>query len=415
MKKIILLLLLILSFHSSASELITTPWEMALQLKNERINATLAFGTHPEATDSFDITLDGLAPPPAPASIWAYFQGKGIFSALIRDIRSNQDSLILWKLSISGLGDSLLLKWDSSAIPSGDIQPVLTLADSIDMLIDSTYVIRQNTTFNIVYKPGRQFIRGRYLVSTKPLSIPFFVDGQRYDQPTVFDWTHNSRHIIEAMDSVHFDSCKQYRFSAWNQYSEPRLHVTALNTDSVFCAIYDSLYFVSTAVSPANAGTIDPAPPGMWVRAGNNITLVAEPDSGWRFKEWSTGSISNEMTLLVDTCSEWIAHFASGSTFIPRNNAAPVSFALFPNYPNPFNRSTRVQFSVPRPSLVTIVICNQLGEIIRTLWDRQTAAGFHKMIWNGRDNGGQLVASGLYIMVMTADHQKLTQKLIYLK
>ncbi|MBD3385861.1 T9SS type A sorting domain-containing protein [candidate division KSB1 bacterium] len=415
MKKNILLLLLVLSVHSPASELVTTPWEMPLQLKNERIKATLAFGTHPEATDSFDIALDGLAPPPAPASIWAYFQGKGIFSALTRDIRSNQDSLILWQVNISGLEDSLLLQWDSSVIPSGDINPELTLADSIDMLIDSTGVIRQNTTLNIQYKPGRQFARGRYLVSTKPLSVPFFVDGQHYDQPTVFDWVYSSRHIIEAMDSVLFDGCKQYRFTAWNQYPEPKLDVTVTDTDSVFCAIYDSLYFLSTAVSPANAGTIDPSPPGLWVRAGDNITLVAKADSGWGFKEWSTGHISNEMTLLVNTCSEWIAHFASVSALIPADNRAPVSFALFPNYPNPFNQSTRIQFSVPRLSPVTIVICNQLGEIIKTLWDRQTAAGFYKMIWNGRDEGGQPVASGLYIMVLTAEHQKQTQKLIYLK
>ena len=75
----------------------------------------------------------------------------------------------------------------------------------------------------------------------------------------------------------------------------------------------------------------------------------------------------------------------------------PVSFALFQNYPNPFNPETEIRFQLPEASHVGLRIFNTLGQEIRTLVDSPYALGSHSISWEGKDHGGNLVASGVYL------------------
>jgi len=82
--------------------------------------------------------------------------------------------------------------------------------------------------------------------------------------------------------------------------------------------------------------------------------------------------------------------------------AVPNSFGLFQNAPNPFNPETVVRFQVPVRSHVELRVYNLLGQEIRTLVDEIKAPGVHQVVWNGRDNQGQPVASGVYFLQMKA-------------
>jgi hypothetical protein len=77
--------------------------------------------------------------------------------------------------------------------------------------------------------------------------------------------------------------------------------------------------------------------------------------------------------------------------------AAPETFKLLQNYPNPFNPNTTIEFQVPRTSDVTIKIFNILGREIYTLADRTFQPGQHSLLWNGLDNAGRPVSSGMYL------------------
>ncbi len=85
---------------------------------------------------------------------------------------------------------------------------------------------------------------------------------------------------------------------------------------------------------------------------------------------------------------------------------AARDFQLFNNYPNPFNPETRIKFNVSRisneASQVRLTIYNALGHKIRELVNQQMAPGTHEVLWNGRDETGQNVASGVYIYEMIA-------------
>ncbi|MEL6821814.1 MAG: T9SS type A sorting domain-containing protein, partial [Calditrichota bacterium] len=90
-------------------------------------------------------------------------------------------------------------------------------------------------------------------------------------------------------------------------------------------------------------------------------------------------------------------------------------FELVGNYPNPFNPSTSIQYTLPQRSDVVITIYNTLGQQIRTLLRENRNAGFHEVKWNGLDDVGQQVVSGIYFYRLQAADFVQTRKMMLLK
>ncbi|HXF48902.1 MAG TPA: FlgD immunoglobulin-like domain containing protein [Verrucomicrobiae bacterium] len=77
-------------------------------------------------------------------------------------------------------------------------------------------------------------------------------------------------------------------------------------------------------------------------------------------------------------------------------SALPTVFALRGSYPNPFNASTQINFALPQAGTVRLVIYNILGQPVRTLLDGDQPAGERSVLWNGTDNSGSSLSSGVY-------------------
>ncbi|MCP4704006.1 MAG: T9SS type A sorting domain-containing protein [candidate division Zixibacteria bacterium] len=93
----------------------------------------------------------------------------------------------------------------------------------------------------------------------------------------------------------------------------------------------------------------------------------------------------------------------------------PTDFALDQNYPNPFNPSTTFDFALPKASQVNIEIFNVLGQKVKTLADAEYPAGFYSVNWDGMDDNGSNVASGIYFYRMNTEEFQDTKKLMLLK
>jgi hypothetical protein len=94
---------------------------------------------------------------------------------------------------------------------------------------------------------------------------------------------------------------------------------------------------------------------------------------------------------------------------------APESYILAQNYPNPFNPSTTIRYGLPEDAAVNLVIYDIRGNVVRSLASGQKAAGWHELIWNGRNDQGVPIGSGLYLTRFQAgDYQKVI-KMMYLK
>jgi hypothetical protein len=99
----------------------------------------------------------------------------------------------------------------------------------------------------------------------------------------------------------------------------------------------------------------------------------------------------------------------------PQGIVIPESTELFQNYPNPFNPSTEIQFELPRKSDVAIDIFNVLGQKVRRLVNGPFSAGSHKIEWDGTDDNGEKVASGVYFYRLKAGEARIIKKMVLLK
>lgn len=93
----------------------------------------------------------------------------------------------------------------------------------------------------------------------------------------------------------------------------------------------------------------------------------------------------------------------------------PMSFELAQNFPNPFNPSTEIRFTIPMSSHVRLDIFDVLGRVVGTLVDDNLSPGSHRVVWNGRSANGETVSSGIYVYRIKAREFVSTKKMVLLK
>ncbi|MBC8185142.1 T9SS type A sorting domain-containing protein [candidate division KSB1 bacterium] len=109
--------------------------------------------------------------------------------------------------------------------------------------------------------------------------------------------------------------------------------------------------------------------------------------------------------------------YATAAVVIDTDNLAslPNDYELHNNYPNPFNPETNIQFDIPESGNVLLKIYNTLGQEVKTLVEEKKNAGTHKVQWDGRNETGQVVPSGLYIYRLVAENFSATKKMSLMK
>ena len=101
----------------------------------------------------------------------------------------------------------------------------------------------------------------------------------------------------------------------------------------------------------------------------------------------------------------------------PTNQIAimPAEYELFNNYPNPFNPETIIEYKVPITGQVKMAIYNVLGQNVRTLVDVHQPAGTYMVMWDGKDNHGNKLSSGVYFYQLIGENALITRKMTLLK
>ncbi len=98
-----------------------------------------------------------------------------------------------------------------------------------------------------------------------------------------------------------------------------------------------------------------------------------------------------------------------------RSNVVADKFTLGNNYPNPFNPSTNISFTVTKLAKVSLVIYNTLGQKVRTLMDNKELSGNQSTVWNGKNDFGSSVPSGVYYYRMESGSNSITKSMVLLK
>lgn len=96
-------------------------------------------------------------------------------------------------------------------------------------------------------------------------------------------------------------------------------------------------------------------------------------------------------------------------------NGIPTSFGISQNFPNPFNPTTQFDYAVSSESFVSIKVYDLLGREVKALATGQKSVGVHRVEWDGTDNSGNTVPSGMYLYRMTAGNFSQTKKMMLMK
>jgi len=107
--------------------------------------------------------------------------------------------------------------------------------------------------------------------------------------------------------------------------------------------------------------------------------------------------------------------FYSPSDADDNDTPLPLTYDLSQNFPNPFNPETIIKFTLPQASDISLTVYNLLGQKVTGLADGFFTAGQHSVRWDGTDNNGTRVASGIYFYRLTGDNFVQTHKMILMK
>ncbi|MCE5251232.1 T9SS type A sorting domain-containing protein [bacterium] len=93
----------------------------------------------------------------------------------------------------------------------------------------------------------------------------------------------------------------------------------------------------------------------------------------------------------------------------------PSSFRVYPPYPNPFNPATTIGYEIPVECRVSLVIYDILGREVAVLFDGMVSPGRHETVWNGKNSGGALVGSGVYLYRLVAGSHSARGKVVFVR
>ncbi|BDQ03812.1 FG-GAP-like repeat-containing protein [Ignavibacterium sp.] len=103
------------------------------------------------------------------------------------------------------------------------------------------------------------------------------------------------------------------------------------------------------------------------------------------------------------------------TTSVKNDEIFPSNIMLHQNYPNPFNPETNIKFSLNKTENVSIKVYDILGKEIKLLLEKTLPSGEHKIQWDGKDNEGNILPGGVYLIQMTAGNYRQTIKTVLLK
>jgi hypothetical protein len=105
----------------------------------------------------------------------------------------------------------------------------------------------------------------------------------------------------------------------------------------------------------------------------------------------------------------------AGPVVLKLDVPVPTEYGLAQNYPNPFNPETTIEYQLPESGDITLVVYNTLGQVVRTLVAEHQEAGYYAVRWDGRNQTGNAVSSGMYFYRLTSDDYSRTMRMVLMK
>lgn len=147
-----------------------------------------------------------------------------------------------------------------------------------------------------------------------------------------------------------------------------------------------------------------------------NDTFNVEPSSPYIFIGQDTNAYLVWQDMRLGENDVYFSKSIATTSIEENNNIHPTSFILLENYPNPFNQSTIISYTLTSDEQVEINIYNIHGQLVKTLDCGQNSLGNHIVCWDGKDDQNNNVRTGTYFCFLkTGDRNRTVVKMIFIK
>ncbi|MFC1620332.1 two-component regulator propeller domain-containing protein [Candidatus Neomarinimicrobiota bacterium] len=197
----------------------------------------------------------------------------------------------------------------------------------------------------------------------------------------------------------------KYKGGAWTTYN---IYNSELTSNTIFDLALDDNH-------------------NLWLGTGWGGLVKLDSESNWTVYNKMNSGIGSDLIAEVDVDwngNKWMGHFFSGLSVFneegvilsaPEKDGDIVVPPFAFNYPNPFNLRTTIEYNLPLAAHVTLSVYDLIGQEVIQLVEGTTAAGYHQVVWTGRDRTGRTVPTGVYIARMTTPQYSKSIKMVLLK
>ncbi len=298
--------------------------------------------------------------------------------------------------SISGM----LMDEDGNPIPSGEVTAYTTATNVgvITTMVDTT----GHYAFDAIFPAGSTV----YLQAWGGFGwLPEFYDNAQSwkDANAIMISDHN-------VDNINFTLSK---------VGPARTPLAKINGRVVFggqnlAKVSDESPYAGAVVYARPVGSTEPWTNYDYVDKNGNFSVPVETDGEYEVKV-TTQSGDETATVPVSNLEGDVTLTPTGIS-TPGNNDPVVKTAkLYNAYPNPFNPSTTIRVDLAKTGQASIIIYNVIGQKVKTLFNGNLNKGSKKFVWNGTDDFGKPVSSGLYFYQLKTANNVLTKAVMFLK
>jgi flagellar hook assembly protein FlgD len=144
------------------------------------------------------------------------------------------------------------------------------------------------------------------------------------------------------------------------------------------------------------------------IEVGHELTesLPTDTEYWWRVIATDTDALTTESETFK---------FTVGYVSIGDIVELPTEYILQQNYPNPFNPSTTLRYGLPENVTASLIVYDIRGNVVKTINSGSQVAGWYEHVWNGLDESGQQVSTGLYLTRLQAGSYSKVIKMLFLK
>ncbi len=237
-------------------------------------------------------------------------------------------------------------------------------------------------------------------------------------------WALDAKLINLGSPDVNSDGrSSEWRFSYYSAAKDSVLAISSFSLESVDIEVLEPQGHPSieplpegwisspsaAGIAESNSGDFRDHHNDTWVEAILSRGLQGDSRAIWMFK-YTSHDFPDSAKITIDALTGDVLTDVQAV-----NSRIPESFALMQNFPNPFNPGTTIKYQLTTAGQVKLNVYNLLGQQVRKLISKQQPPGYYQTSWDGRDDAGRLVTSGLYLYRLESAKNVMTLKMLFIR